>query len=72
MISESDVFNSMQGSLLAPEQETALISGSLFRTANIESFKNVLRARRSIRVYTGEAIPEEILREKCIFSLRGQ
>jgi nitroreductase len=62
MSANSDVLKSMSGERLGVEQDPALVPGPDFRAAHLASFEAVVRARRSIRVYTGEPIPEETMR----------
>lgn len=63
MSSKSDVFKSMSGALVSQPENTALIPSPAFAASHLASFKSVLRARRSIRVYTGDPIPEAVMRE---------
>ncbi len=63
MSSKSEIFQQMQGVRVARPEDTELVPGPGFAEAHLSSFQKVLGARRSIRVYTGEAIPETTMRE---------
>ncbi len=63
MSSKSDVFKSMSAARFNQAEDATLIPSAAFATSHLSSFQKVLKARRSIRVYTGEPIPESIMRE---------
>jgi nitroreductase len=64
MSSKSDIFQEMQG-LKRPGTPAANeeVPSPAFAQENLAAFQKVLRARRSIRIYTGERIPEASMRE---------
>lgn len=53
----------MQGVRIHNAHELDLIPSPKFAADHLKSFQKVLAARRSIRVYTGEPIPEATMRE---------
>lgn len=67
MSSKSDVFKSLSSNSStsrAPQPvDPELLPSASFASRHLASFQKVLKARRSIRVYTGEPIPEEVMRE---------
>lgn len=63
MSSKSDIFQNMKGVRMGQPESFDLIPSAEFAASHLASFQKVLRARRSIRVYTGEAIPEATMRE---------
>lgn len=63
MSSKSEIFQNMKEERLVQPQNTALIPSSTFAANHLASFQSVLKARRSIRVYTGDPIPEAVMRE---------
>jgi nitroreductase len=44
-------------------ENAALIPSPAFAASHLSSFQSVLKARRSIRIYDGEPIPETVMRE---------
>lgn len=67
MSSKADVFKSMQPQKKQPHEiqtvSPELLPSPAFAAQHLPSFQKVLKARRSIRVYTGEPIPEDVMRE---------
>ncbi len=63
MSSKSDVFKSMSTARFNQAEDPSLIPSAAFASTHLESFQKVLKARRSIRVYTGEPIPVGIMWE---------
>lgn len=63
MSSKSDVFKSMSTARFNQPEDPALIPSPAFAMSHLASFQTVVKARRSIRVYTGEPIPEGVMRE---------
>jgi nitroreductase len=63
MSSKSDVFKSMSTARSHQVEDTAVIPSPAFAANHLASFQSVLKARRSIRIYSGEPIPEAIMRE---------
>lgn len=63
MSSKSDVFQNMKqmGSKAFPVQDP--IPNQDFARENLAAFQKILHARRSIRIYTGERIPEATMRD---------
>ncbi len=68
MSSKSDIFASMQTETGSRTRAIEAVNPELlpspaFASKHLDSFKKVLMARRSIRVYDGERIPEASMRE---------
>lgn len=63
MNSKLDVLNNMQRESQSVYTNPDLIPSPEFAQKHLKSFQHILNARRSIRVYTGEAIPESVMRE---------
>ncbi len=64
MSSKSDIFQEMQGhrrpGQVSPDED---VPSASFAADHLKAFQKVLRARRSIRIYTGERIPETTMRD---------
>jgi nitroreductase len=63
MSSKSNVFQSMSARSGSQAADASLVPSASFAARHLASFQSVLKARRSIRVYTGEPIPEATMRE---------
>lgn len=63
MSSKSDIFKNMSTARFSPPEDAALVPSREFAASHLESFQKVLKARRSIRIYTGDPVPEAVMRE---------
>ncbi|MCX6129186.1 MAG: nitroreductase family protein [Proteobacteria bacterium] len=61
MSSKSDVFQNMRAA--APINDGNPIPSPEFAASHLAAFQEVLKARRSIRIYDGQPIPEAIMRD---------